>query len=179
MGHVLTMIGSISNVLAAMCAVVAIFITIRNFKSDREEQEKIRYKLRMSELYKQVVIDTILKAENERIMDINHKLYQMSTGDFDESLLKQIYQRMNSGMHDCLKEAEMIKLFHSGLCMKVKEHTEHISDIYGDTINTSMRRRRIPGNFEQKVNEELLKLQSAIYQCYIDEDYHTNIVNRI
>ena len=46
MGHVLTMIGSISNVLAAMCAVVAIFITIRNFKSDREEQEKIRYKLR-------------------------------------------------------------------------------------------------------------------------------------
>ncbi len=88
MGHVLTMIGSISNVLAAMCAVVAIFITIRNFKSDREEQEKIRYKLRMSELYKQVVIDTILKAENERIMDINHKLYQMSTGDFDESLLK-------------------------------------------------------------------------------------------
>ena len=173
MKDVFTMIGSISNALAAICAVIAIYITVRNFKADRVEQEKIRQKLRMSELYKQVVIDTVLKEVNERIMDISHKLYQMSAGTFEESVLQQIYKCMDSGMHDCLKEAEMIKLFHSGLCLKVKEHIEHISDIYGDIINTSMRRRRIPGNFEQKVNEELLKLQKAVYQCYIDEDYHT------
>ena len=36
-------IGSISNAIAAICAVAAIVVTVWNFKSDRREQKKRKF----------------------------------------------------------------------------------------------------------------------------------------
>lgn len=66
-------IGSLSNAIAALCAVLAIGVTVWNFRSDKREQKKEKLSLKLSELYKQIVIDSMLKTEDEKIRYINNK----------------------------------------------------------------------------------------------------------
>ena len=60
-------IGSISNAIAAICAVAAIVVTVWNFKSDRREQKKENLCIKLRELYKKTVIDSFLKIVDENI----------------------------------------------------------------------------------------------------------------
>ena len=164
-------IGSVSNSIAAICAVVAIVVTVRNFKSDRQEQKKEKLSIKHCELYKQAIIDDFLKAENEKIKYINESLYNMSQVQFDENTMKEISDYMMSGQHDCLREVEIIKLFNRKLYQEIKQITENIFETYSKIINKSMERNRISINYEQKIRPQWIKLRSSIYECYIKENF--------
>lgn len=168
---ILNIIGSVSNGIAAICAVVAIIVTVRNFKSDREEQKREKLSFKLRELYKQAVIDSILEIENEKIGYINDRLYKMSLGKFDENVMKELYEYIISGEHDCLREAEMIKLFNQKLCSEIKQITENIFDTYSKIINDAMRYKFISKNYEQQIRQVWIKLKESIYECYIEEKF--------
>lgn len=163
-------IGSVSNAIAAICAVIAIGVTVWNFRSDKQEQKREKLSLKFGELYKQTIIDSMLKMEDEKIRYINDRLYKMSS-QFDETAMKELSDYMISGMHDCLREAEIIKLFNRELCREAKQSTEHIFDAYGQIINKSMSRRFVSKNFDQPIRAEWIKLRSAVYECYIKENF--------
>ena len=164
-------IGSVSNSIAAFCAVVAIVVTVRNFKSDRQEQKKEKLSIKHCELYKQAIIDDFLEVEDEKIDYINESLYKMSQVQFDENAMKEISDYVTSGQHDCLREAEIIKLFNQKLYQEIKQITEKIFDAYGEIVNKSMKYRRISRNFEQQIRPLWIKLRSSIYKCYIEENF--------
>ncbi|MCM1184538.1 MAG: hypothetical protein NC337_14300 [Roseburia sp.] len=165
------LVGNVSNSIAAVCAVVTIIITVQNFRNDKQEQKKEKLRLKLSELYKQAVIDSMLKLEDEKIRYINDRLYQVSSSQFDETVMKELYEYMEFGMHDCLREAEIIKLFNLELCQKTKQSTEHIFDAYSQIINKSMSLKFIPKNFDRTIRREWLELRRYIYECYIKEDF--------
>ncbi len=96
-------IGGVSNSIAAICAVVAIVVTVWNFRSDRKEQKKEKLSIRLCELYKQAVIDSLLKIEDEKIKYINNNLNEISGRKFDEGEIKELSDYMMSELHDCLR----------------------------------------------------------------------------
>ena len=167
----LNIIGGLSNAVAAICAVVAIVVTVRNFKSDRQEQTKEKLSIKLRELYKQAIIDDFLEVADEKIDYINESLYKMSQVQFDEEAMKEIFDYMMSGQHDCLREVEIIRLFNRKLCQEIEQITEKIFDTYSEIINKSMKRKFILGNFERQINPQWIKLRNSIYECYIEEKF--------
>ncbi len=119
-----SILGSISNAIAAICAVVAICVTVRNFKSDREEQKKEKLSFKFSELYKQAIIDTVLKIEDEKIRYINDKLYKMMSVGVNGDIMKELSETMMSDAHECLMEVEIIRFFSKELWREAKQITE-------------------------------------------------------
>lgn len=164
-------IGSMSNSIAAICAVVAIVVTVWNFRSDRKEQTKEKLSVKLRELYKQAVIDSFLKLEDEKIGYINDRLSKMSRGEFDENKLKELSEYMMLGQHDCLREADMVKIFNKKLCREVKQITENIFEKYSTIINSAVKCKFISKNYEYQIRPEWIKLRSSIYECYIEENF--------
>lgn len=166
-----SILGSISNAIAAICAVVAICVTVRNFKSDREEQKKEKLSLKFSELYKQAVIDTVLKIEDEKIRYINDKLYKMISVGVNEDIMKELSETMMSDAHECLMEVEIIRFFSKELWREAKQVTEQIFDTYSEIINKSMQHGFISKSFESLISKKWTKLKDSVYECYIKENY--------
>lgn len=164
-------IGSISNAIAAICAVAAIVVTVWNFKSDRREQKKENLCIKLRELYKKTVIDSFLKIVDENIRDINDNLNRFSREEFDENEMKRFYDYMSSGLHDCLLEVETIRTFNQELYREVQQITEKISDTYGEIINKAVSHRYVLNNYERKIMPDWIKLRNAIYKCYIEERF--------
>lgn len=164
-------IGSASNAIAAICAVVAIAVTVWNFKSDRKEQVKEKLSIKLRELYKQVIIDSFLKFEDEKISHINDSLSKMARERYDENKMKELSEYMMSGQHDCLREAEMIKIFNQKLCREVKQITENIFEKYSKFINKAVENKSVSKAYEYQIRPEWIKLRSSIYECYINENF--------
>ena len=164
-------IGSVSNSIAAICAVVAIAVTVWNFRSDRHEQTKEKLSAKLRELYKQAIIDYFLKLEDEKMGYINTSLSKMSRGEFDENKMKELSEYMMLGQHDCLREAEMVKIFNQKLYCDVKQITENIFEKYSKFINNAVKYKYISKNYEQQIRPEWIKLRSSIYECYIEEKF--------
>ncbi|MDE6602924.1 MAG: hypothetical protein K2K90_12355 [Lachnospiraceae bacterium] len=164
-------IGNIANAIAAICAVAAIVVTVRNFKSDRQEQKKEKLCIKLGELYKTAIIDTFLKIEDEKIRYINENLNRFSRQRFDENEIKELSDYMMVGLHDCLREAEIIKIFNQELYREVKQITEHIFDTYSEIINNAVSRRYVFRDNERQTRPDWLKLRSSIYKCYIEENF--------
>lgn len=166
-----SILGSVSNAIAAVCAVVAICVTVRNFRSDKEEQKKDKLSLKLSELYKQAIIDNVLKIEDEKIRYIDGKLCKMMSAGFDENVMKELSDTMMSNEQECLMEVELIRLFNVELWQEARQITEHIFDTYGKAINKSMQSRRIVTSFNGTINKEWTKLRRSVYECYIKENF--------
>jgi hypothetical protein len=165
-----SILGSLSNAVAAICAVAAIWVTIRNFKIDKEEQKEEKLSIKLSELYKQAVIDSMLKTEEEKIRYMNDKLYKMSS-DFNKDIMEELSDYMISGTHECLLETEIVKLFSKELYQEIKKGTEQIFDEYGKIINKSMQSGYVSKYFEDPIRKEWINLKNRIYQCYIEENF--------
>ena len=168
---ILNIVGGLSNAIAAISAVVAICITVQNFKSDRQEQAKEKLCIKLRELYKQAIIDTFLKMEDEKIKYINDSLYQMSQKHFGENVVRGLSAYMMLGLHDCLREAEIVKIFNQKLCREVKHITEIIFDKYSSIINNAVKSKFISKNYEHQLRTEWIKLRSSIYECYVEENF--------
>ena len=65
---ILSIVGSLSSAIAAICAVVTVGITIKSIKDDRHEQKRERQTRKLSELYKKTVIDSVLKTVEKKIL---------------------------------------------------------------------------------------------------------------
>ncbi|MCM1039076.1 MAG: hypothetical protein NC314_12890 [Roseburia sp.] len=173
---ILNIIGGLSNAVAAICAVVAIVVTVQNFKSDRQEQKKEKLSSKLRELYKQAIIDDFLKVEDEKIDCINKRLDKMSQTQFDEGAMREISDDMMSELHNCLRKAEIIKLFNRKLYQKIRLITENILDTYSKLINKSMEHRFVSKAFEQQINSQWIELKRSVYECYIEEDFDKSAV---
>lgn len=164
-------IGSISNAIAAICAVAAIIVTIWNFRSDRQEQMRENLCIKLRELYKKAVIDSFLKIADEKMRDINDNLNRFLREGFDENEMKRFCDYMILGAHDCLGEAETIRIFNEELYREVKQTTEKIFDTYGEIINKAVSHRYALNNYERKIMPDWIKLRNSIYKCYIEEKF--------
>lgn len=167
----LNILGYVSNTIAAVCAVIAIKVTVNNYKSDREAQTKEKLCNKFRELYKQAVIDDFLETEDKKIYCIGDSLYKVSRSSFDENTIKEIYNNMTSVLHDCLRNAEIIKFFNRKLYQDIKQIIENIFDTYSKIINKAIEHKFVSPNFERSIRVEWIELRNAIYKCYIDEDY--------
>lgn len=164
-------LGSIANAIAAICAVVAIVVTVWSFKSERRAQKKEKLCINLGELYKTAVIDVFLKIEDEKMKYINDNLNRFSREGFNENRMKELSDYMMLGLHDCLREAEIIKIFNRDLYREAKQVTEHIFDTYSELINKAVSRKYILGDNERQTRPDWLKLRSDIYKCYIEENF--------
>ena len=79
-------IGSMSNAIAAICAVVAIGVPVWNFRSDKKEQKKEKSNLKRSELYKKVIIDSM------------H--YKHIPGNFERKIRME-WMKLESSVYEC------------------------------------------------------------------------------
>lgn len=95
----LDIIGAISNAIAAVCAAIAICITVWSYKTDQTAHKIERTKSKLSELYKQTIIDTMLQNMDDIIKQLNIGLHQMSSTKIDDEVLQQFSQNIMSEMH--------------------------------------------------------------------------------
>ncbi|MCM1048026.1 MAG: hypothetical protein NC433_06350 [Clostridiales bacterium] len=167
----LSFIGGVSNAIAAICAMVAIKVTVKNYNSDREEQTKEKLNIKFRELYKQAVIDDFLETEDKKIHRISDRLYEMTQTRINEDDIQELYNNMTPILYDCLRSAEIIKFFNRNLYGEIKKIIENIFDVYGEIINKAIEHKFISINFERPIITKLTELRSAIYKCYIDENY--------
>lgn len=168
---VLNIVGGISNAVAAICAVVAIFVTVRNVKSDRKAQVKEKSSLILRELYKQDMIDSMLKTVEEKMKYMDGVLNKMPHTKFDEDELEELYKYMSFGCHDSLREAEMIKFYNQNMRMEVKKKIEKIFDEYSRIINHAMEKKYIIRDYERRTRREWMSLKESIYECYFNENF--------
>ena len=168
---ILSIVGSLSSAIAAICAVVTVGITIKSIKDDRHEQKRERQTRKLSELYKKTVIDSVLKTVEKKIEYINAELYGMAGHGFQESEMKDLADYVMAGVHGCLRDAEIIKLFNKKLCQETKQLTESIFDAYGQIINKSIRQKRVSKYFERDIDPNWDKLKTSLYEYYIKEEF--------
>lgn len=170
----LDIIGAISNAIAAICAAIAICITVWSYKTDQTAHKIERTISKLSELYKQTIIDTMLQNMDDIIKQLNIGLHQMSSIKIDDEILQQFSQNIMSEMHFFLWEIEFVKLFNQKLYQQTKTISEHISDSYSNLINKSSKRKYIPPYFEESIQKDWVELKRAIYECYIKENFDPN-----
>lgn len=168
---VLNIISYVSNAIVAICAVITILVTVRNFKTDRKEQKRENQRLKLSDLYKQSVIDSVLKIQEELINHMNSELYAMSIHGVDEPKMKALTEYLTTQINNCFREVEIVKLFDKQLYNDTKQITEQISDAYGRIINDSMAHNFISHYFERNIKELWNKQKFNIYNYYINSNF--------
>lgn len=168
MDNTLNIVGSISNAVAAIAAVVAIGVTIWNFKTDKKEQKQERKAERKGVLYKESVIDFWLKKISADISAINQEMLQLSENKTVTSdVLQELYRRIRTDSQSWLYELEIIKVFNEKLYNEVKDDVEKVVDTYSVIINKSLEKGVIPENFGIKINRKLIVIRKKIYKRYL------------
>ena len=168
MNNTLNVVGSISNAVAALAAVVAIGVTMWNFKTDKKEQKQERKAEKKGILYKESVIDFWLKKISRDISAINQEILQLSENKTVTSdVLQELYRRIRTDSQSWLYEMEIIKVFNEKLYNEVKDDVEKVVDTYSMIINKSLEKGEIPENFGIKINRKLIVIRKKIYKRYL------------
>lgn len=168
MNNTLDLIGTVSNAIAAICAVVAIWITITNYRKEQLAIGEARKEEKIKNLYKEYVLDSFLKQVEGTILQTNRKLYEIAqNGTCDEIRLKNIYDSFLAEAHGWTTDVAIIKMLaNNSLYSRVKDLLYDILELYGKIINESTKRKRVSIYFEKEIKEQLANLKRELLLFY-------------
>ena len=168
MGEFLDFLGSVSNAVAAGCAVYALVVTHRQYEKTKQDEKDRKISEKKDVLFKESVIDYFVYNIMKDISDINKEIIQLKQkGNFESDDLKAIYDRLRVESQVWLYEIEILKFFDNKLYIEVKKKMQDLIDIYSQIINKSVKDNRIPLSFSADINKQLTVIKTMLYKEYI------------
>lgn len=168
MNDILNIIGAISNVVAAICAVVAIGVTVWNLKREHAEFEKNRKEEEERKIYKEYVLDYFWKNVEQTIQKTNQQLYGMVRREnFEESELENIYETFMVVAHGWKSDAEIVRyLADTQRYRKTTKFLNDILELYGQVVNDAVKSKRVSVVFEQKIKNKCVEVRNLLLDYY-------------
>lgn len=159
--------GDVSNVIATGLAALSIYITVAEQKKMRIH-EKNRNIIEQKLLwYNEVVLGDIIKNLNE-FVDGARKQLEHCKGREDkisiEIELEEIYSSINDQFKSVKEKIYFLRTFSGALYRECDDKLQIIFDIYSDTINESIQRKRISYLNSYEIQRNKGDIFSALYK---------------
>lgn len=161
-----SVVGNLSNAVAAALAAFSIYITLKEHREARENDiTKTRAEQDLN-WYNAVVLDDIIRSLNTYIDETEYaldKCRKTSNKDSMERELRMIYDDLKERHKSLVARVQLLKVFSLSLYQECDKPLQQILDWYSEVINEALDKKYLYNRWERDIQNERVEIIKKLY----------------